>query len=63
MKMLLASINSQKAEIEINPEAHKQVILEAQSAACELVVFPEMSLTGYLDPTVYDDHVATGDSH
>jgi predicted amidohydrolase len=38
------------------------VILEAHDAGCELVVFPEMSLNGYLAPTVYDDRVATLDS-
>ena len=38
------------------------MILEAHDVGCELVVFSEMSLNGYLDPTVHDDRVATLDS-
>ncbi len=35
------------------------MILEFQDAGYDLVVFPEISLIGYLDPTVHDDHFAT----
>lgn len=56
MKILLASINCQKAEIDLNLAVHRDVVLEAHRSGCEIVVFPEMSLTGYLDPVVHSDH-------
>lgn len=34
----------------MNLDTHKRVIREAADVDCELAVFPEMSLTGYLDP-------------
>ena len=62
MRVLLASINCQKAEIELNLEIHKRVIREASDAACDLVVFPEMSLTGYLDPAIHSEYCLDLDS-
>jgi predicted amidohydrolase len=62
MKVLLASINCQKAEIELNLATHKQVIRQAVAASCDLVVFPEMSLTGYLAPAVHSEYFVDVDS-
>ncbi|MDA1278780.1 MAG: carbon-nitrogen hydrolase family protein [Chloroflexi bacterium] len=62
MRTLLASINCQKAEIDVNIAAHRAVILEARSLRSDLVVFPEMSLTGYLSPAVHGDHFLDLDS-
>jgi len=62
MKILLASINCLKTEIALNLETHKRVIQEAADDGCALVVFPEMSLTGYLDPTTQGDYFLTVDS-
>ncbi len=56
MLALLASINCQKAEIDLNLAVHRDVVLQAHRSGCEIVVFPEMSLTGYLDPVVHGDH-------
>ncbi|MEE8046235.1 MAG: carbon-nitrogen hydrolase family protein [Dehalococcoidia bacterium] len=59
MKALLASINCQKAEIGLNLNSHRAVVLEAKEAGCDVAVFPEMSLTGYLDPAVHAEHIVT----
>ena len=55
MKALLASINCQKAEIELNLGTHKRAIEEAAGSDCDVAVFPEMSLTGYIDPVIHHD--------
>ena len=34
-----------------NLDAHRRVLVEARDAGCALAVFPEMSLTGSLDPS------------
>ena len=57
MKILLASINCQKAEIALNLQTHKSIIVEAKENDCDVAVFPEMSLTGYIDPIVNSAHV------
>jgi predicted amidohydrolase len=55
MRALLASINCQKAKTESNLVAHKVVVRDASEADCDLAVFPEMSLNGYLDPNVHTE--------
>lgn len=50
MRALLAAIRCGKGEVEANLAAHLQVIGDAQSTGCSLVLFPEMSLTGSVDP-------------
>jgi predicted amidohydrolase len=52
MRAPLAAIRCGKGEVEANLAAHLQVISDAQSAGCSLVLFPEMSLTGSVDPAV-----------
>lgn len=55
MRILLASVNCQKADIRTNLETHERVIREAADAQCDIAVFPEMSLTGYLDPETHSE--------
>lgn len=62
MRALLASINCQKAKTELNLAARKKVVREASDADCDFVVFPEMSLNGYLDPDVHADSFLDLDS-
>lgn len=62
MRALLASINCQKAEIDLNLAVHKQIVDEANAMDCDLAVFPEMSLTGYLDPAAHGEHIVDLDS-
>lgn len=50
MRALLAAINCQKGNIELNLCTHRDVLAEGVAERCEIAVFPEMSLTGYLDP-------------
>ncbi len=55
MRALLAAINCQKGDIERNLRTHQAIVEEASKHHCAIAVFPEMSLTGYLDPR-RDDH-------
>lgn len=49
MRALLAAINCQKGDTERNFESHRAVVDEAVAKNCDIAVFPEMSLTGYLN--------------
>ncbi len=49
MRALLAAINCQKGDIELNYTTHAEAVAEAAAERCEMAVFPEMSLTGYLN--------------
>ena len=62
MRALLASINCQKTEISKNLEKHERLIVQAADLDCDIVVFPEMSLTGYLDPAIHSKFELTLDS-
>lgn len=50
MRALLAAINCQKGDIDLNLKVHRRVVEQAAEEECDIAVFPEMSLTGYLDP-------------
>jgi len=63
LKATLAAINCQKTEIERNFEIHERTIVEAADQVCDIVVFPEMSLTGYLDPAVHSVYELTLESN
>ncbi len=56
MRALLAAINCQKGDIERNFATHADAVAEAVAERCDIAVFPEMSLTGYLNPE-RADHV------
>ncbi len=62
MKVLLASINCPKTEIDKNFDVHERLTVEAASNNCDIVVFPEMSLTGYIDPAVHSEYELSTDS-
>ncbi|MBN4064154.1 carbon-nitrogen hydrolase family protein [Dehalococcoides mccartyi] len=62
MRALLASINCQKTEIEKNLEKHERLIIKADELNCDIVVFPEMSLSGYLDPAIHSKFELSLDS-
>jgi predicted amidohydrolase len=68
--MLLAAIECQKGDVEGNLDAHLKILAHARADACDLVLFPEMSLTGSAglgrlipldDPAVLDLADATAD--
>jgi predicted amidohydrolase len=48
---MLAALRYEKGDIAGNLTSHPRVLEAAASAECELVLFPEMSLTGSVDPT------------
>ena len=50
VRVLLASITCAKGDAEGNLARHVEVLDEARRAGCELAVFPEMSLTGSVEP-------------
>ncbi len=50
VRALLAAIRCGKGEVEANLARHVQILADAASADCDLAVFPEMSLTGSVDP-------------
>lgn len=66
MRALLAAIRCEKGDIEGNLAAHARLIADAAAESCELVLFPEMSLTGSADPATSPerliplDHPAVG---
>ncbi len=56
VKIALAQINTKLGDVSANLEKHLELIRNAQAQGAELIIFPELSLTGYslqdLVPTV-----------
>ena len=50
IRLMLASIRCEKRDLEANLAAHLRVLAEAAGEGCQLAVFPEMSLSGSVDP-------------
>lgn len=48
MRVALAQVAPSLGDLKANLEMHREVALEAARAGADLVVFPELSLTGYL---------------
>ncbi len=46
IKVALAQINTEPGNISANMERHIEIITEAEKLHCDLIVFPELSLTG-----------------
>lgn len=47
MKLALAQISTRLGDVEANLEKHLELAREARASSAELLVFPELSLTGY----------------
>ena len=63
MRMLLAAITCEKAALTSNLEAHLALIEQAARSHIDVVVFPEFSLTGSVDPSRNPRHaIACDDS-
>ncbi len=58
MRVLLAAIRCPKGDIEANLAAHRALLAEAAAAGCALALFPEMSLTGSVDPVAHPEWLA-----
>ncbi len=50
MRALLAATRCEKGAVEANLANHLAVLERASAAGCDLAVFPELSLTGSVDP-------------
>lgn len=50
MRVMLAAIECPKADVEGNLAAHLDLLGQAAADHCDLVLFPEMSLTGSAEP-------------
>ncbi len=61
MRLLLTAITCPKGELETNLTRHLDLLRQGSEAACQLVLMPEMSLTGYLAAgPISLDHPAVG---
>jgi predicted amidohydrolase len=50
VRTLLAALRCEKGAVSENLAAHRRILCEGRDAGCALAVFPEMSLTGSLNP-------------
>jgi predicted amidohydrolase/ADP-ribose pyrophosphatase YjhB (NUDIX family) len=55
MRVLLAAINAPKGEVAGNLERHLAVLAQARAEGCQIAVFPELSLTGSVDPVKHPE--------
>jgi predicted amidohydrolase len=51
VRILLSALRCEKGAVDRNLAEHRRVLAEAGDAGCDLALFPEMSLTGSVDPT------------
>jgi predicted amidohydrolase len=61
VRCLLAAINCEKGDVAGNLASHLEIAATAAAGGCELVVFPEMSLTGSADPGTAPEHLISLD--
>jgi predicted amidohydrolase len=61
VRILAAALRCEKGAVNETLARHRRVLVEARDAGCALVVFPEMSLTGSLDPSRAPDALLTLD--
>jgi len=54
-------MTSEKGELDANGDQHVEVLASAAAAGCDLAVFPEMSLTGSVDPVRHPDRAVALD--
>jgi predicted amidohydrolase len=59
--MMLAAVRCEKGDIEGNLTSHMRLLDAAASAGCDLALFPEMSLTGSVDPAAQSQRLASLD--
>jgi len=57
MRALLAALRCPKGDVAGNLAAHVRLLADAASAGCDLALFPEMSLTGSVDPATHREQL------
>lgn len=58
VRVLLAAVRCAKGDVEGNLTSHVRLLDSAASAGCDIALFPEMSLTGSVDPAAYPGRLA-----
>jgi len=48
VRLLLTAVNCSKGKVETNLARHRDLLVLGRASGCDLVLLPEMSLTGYL---------------
>jgi len=61
VRALLAAIQCEKGDLEGNLSSHLRLLADAAAAGCELALFPEMSLTGSVDPAASPERLVPVD--
>jgi predicted amidohydrolase len=61
MRALLAAIRCEKGDLGGNLASHLRLLADAGQKGCELVLFPEMSLTGSVDPVACPERLVSLD--
>ena len=59
MRVMLAAIRCGNGDLDANLASHLHVVGEARAASCNVVLFPEMSLTGSVDPATHPQRLIT----
>jgi predicted amidohydrolase len=62
MRVLLAAFQAAKGDVAGNLRRHVELLAAARSRRCDLVVFPEFSLTGSVDPAGHPEHALSLDA-
>ncbi|GIJ64280.1 carbon-nitrogen hydrolase family protein [Virgisporangium aurantiacum] len=61
VRAMLAAIRCDKGDVDGNLATHLRLLRSAAAAGCDLAVFPEMSLTGSVDPATRPERLVTLD--
>ncbi|HKP54413.1 MAG TPA: carbon-nitrogen hydrolase family protein [Chloroflexia bacterium] len=62
LKIALAQMRCEKGDWPGNLERAERYMAEAAAAGCDIIIFPEMGLSGYNNPLTFPDSVQTIDS-
>jgi predicted amidohydrolase len=57
MRVMLAAIQCEKGDVDANLACHLDLLRQAAQARCELVLFPEMSLSGSVEPDAHPERL------
>lgn len=61
MRVLLAAVRCEKGDVEGNLASHRRLLEVAADTGCGLALFPEMSLTGSVDPAARPERLVSVD--
>ena len=62
MRILLAALNAPKGDLDGNLARHLAVLEQARAQGCDVAVFPELSLTGSVDPRRHPERTLAVDA-